>query len=334
METPTHIIGRGANDCKAGVALILLLAHFAKQPGAHLSNVIFLLSYREEGNREKTSTAIGECLGHAIPLSARRNLLLCLENTTKVEAPYSIGIYDAEPCNIFIEITARLADVRRFLLVNTEWKSVSAQPVSGLPNGSAIRQASGTSGHTATVSNEDNVIYQAIMTAGDAAVMGGDFVQTSVVQNSVRVFAEPAGELHKVVLNFRGLREVEEVRASLCNLDYRERFPFRHAAGSDRRRALAESGVKDFIDSVPSAGIHPQFMTNPGRSDASAIWNATDQKDRLDILTMGPGSRSHIDNGVARKTHGPDEGFHKESGHIAARYIVDLVQRFLRDDRR
>ncbi|MEM7617806.1 MAG: M20/M25/M40 family metallo-hydrolase, partial [Pseudomonadota bacterium] len=54
LETTTHIIGRGANDCKAGVALILFMSFLIKQNLFLHNNIGFLISYREEGNREKT----------------------------------------------------------------------------------------------------------------------------------------------------------------------------------------------------------------------------------------------------------------------------------------
>jgi len=328
-DTETHIIGRGANDCKAGVAFILLLAHLSRNPSTLLDNVVSLISYREEGNGAKTSTRIGEALGKTIPLSEQRNLILCLENTVKVDSTYSIGIYDSEPCNIFIEIRSDLPGIRKFLTSHDAWKPVYVCPVAGAPDTAPTQSHSGKGGHAATVPNHENLIYKAIMEAGDHAIVGGDYVQTSVIDNRVEVFPAASNTPHIVVCNFRGLSEVADIIADLGQLDYRARFPLAYAAGSDRRALLANSYVKKLIDTMHFERVRPEFMSNPGRSDASAIWNSTSYKHKIDILTMGPGTRSHIDNGIARKTHGPDEGFHKDSGHIAIQYISALMTRFL-----
>jgi len=107
IETGTHIIGRGANDCKAGVAMMLIAATLANE--IPLDNIVFLFSYREEGNCGKTSTRIGEELGHSIPLSNKGNLLLCLENTVSLtEGGPLLSAYDHEPCNAFISIEGHL----------------------------------------------------------------------------------------------------------------------------------------------------------------------------------------------------------------------------------
>lgn len=329
VQTDTHIIGRGANDCKAGVALILSLGLLQRRMNISLDNVVFLISYREEGNREKTSVCIGNSLGTEIPLSNRENLLLCLENTVKVDRSYSIGIYDSEPCNIFIEITAAIAEIRDFLTSNPAWKPVYVSPLDGAGSSAALTTLIGKSGHAATVANADNVIHKAIFDGANHVISGGDYVQTSVIDNHVTIFDGPHDTPHTAVLNFRGLEAVADIKKKIAHLNFRERYPFAHADGSDRRLQLEKSFAKKLIGELNIEGMQPQFMSNPGRSDASAIWNATSHKDKLDILTMGPGSRSHVDQGIARKTHGPDEGFHRESGHIAVRYISNLVTRFL-----
>jgi acetylornithine deacetylase/succinyl-diaminopimelate desuccinylase-like protein len=328
-QTASHIIGRGANDCKAGVALMLFFSNIARQLNLSLDNVILLISYREEGNREKTSTNIGKSLGSAIPVSDRENLMLCLENTISIVPGYSIGIYDSEPCNIFIEVTATIPEMRDFLKANPKWKPVYVNPLEGAPRDAPSLSDAGTSGHTATVPNTDNVIYNAIINRNHSALSGGDYVQTSVIDNRVRIFEQPRDALHKVVLNFRDLAAAADIKPAIEHLKYRERYPFAHAEGSDRRLQLENSFAKQLARQMLADGMRPQFMSNPGRSDASAIWNATSLKDRLHILTMGPGTRSHDDRGVARKTHGPDEGFHRDSGYLAIQFISTLVQRFL-----
>jgi hypothetical protein len=328
VETPTHIIGRGANDCKAGVALMLL---FSQMQGLlPLDNVVFLFSYREEGNRAKTSVQIGKDLGGVIPLSDAGNIVLCLENTIKIDQDrYFIEIYDCEPCNVFISITDYLPNIRQFLIANPKWKPVFIKPVGGTSQLAFASSRSGTSGHVATVENAGNVIYDAIIHSHDQALNGGDDLQTSVVDNHVDLFDAPVPALHQVILNCRSVMTVEELKQSISRLNYREYHPFEFGSGSDRRVKLERSFVKQLIRDMPCERIQPRFMCNPGRSDASAIWNTTKHQDKIDILTMGPGTRAHADHGIMRKTHGPDEGFHKQSGHLAIDYILNLAEKIL-----
>jgi hypothetical protein len=329
IETDTHIIGRGANDCKAGVAQILLCCCLTND--IPIDNVVFLVSYREEGNQAKTSTAIGENLGISIPLSNSGNLVLCLENTIKVdEAHHYIDIYDCEPCNAFISLEEPVALIRHFLLDNPGWKPIFISPCGRTFPAPPSHIYVGTSGHAATVQNDENVIYGAILKHPDCALSGGDDIQTSVIDNRVEILETPEpGMIHKVILNYRGLTDLEPLKKSISHMSYKEYFPFSYSSGSDRRDLLNQSKIKAQIMGSPNSLLKPRFMANPGRSDASAIWNALHSRQLIDVLTMGPGTRSHIDQGVPRKTHGPDEGFHKQSGHLAVEYILDLVSEYL-----
>jgi len=327
QETSTHIIGRGANDCKAGVAFMLLLSEFHNL--IPTDNVVFLVSYREEGNQAKTSTEIGAKLGSAIPLSNTHNLFLCLENTTRAELKVSMEAYDCEPCNAFIAITDIVPKIRDFLSDQPDWKPISIQPEK-LPSDAVISKSrSGVSGHAATIKNQENVLYNAIFEDTDRMLSGGDAVQTSVVDNKIDIYDWPQLLRHRAVLNYRGLTSVRELRERLRDVDYAEYFPFSYAVGSDRRDAIASSLAKKLILNANGRDVEVRFTPNPGRSDASAIWNTTRHQNQLDLLTMGPGTRSHIDNGISRKTHGPDEGFHKASGYLAMQRILELCRSYL-----
>jgi len=331
VETATHIIGRGANDCKAGVALILLSCHLADE--LPLDNVVLLISYREEGNGAKTSMQIGSDLGGSVPLSATGNVLLCLENTTKLADPCPcIDIYDREPCNVFISLVDEVANVREFLLTNALWKPVFIAPLSGVPEVKPLRSYLGTSGHSSTIANAENMICKAILHNSLSALHGGDPVQTSVIDNRVQIYDTSNPGPHRVILNYRGLTEIETLKSSIAHIRYEEYHPFLYAAGSDRREDLERSPIKALIRAMTNEHVETRFVANPGRSDASAIWNATAFRSKIDILTMGPGTRSHMDGGISRRTHGPDEAFHKPSGHIAVQYICDVAKAYLNGD--
>jgi len=328
VETDTHVIGRGANDCKAGVALMLFLSHLTDR--IPLDNVVLLFSFREEGNQAKTSTAIGAALGRDIALSKTANLMLCLENTTRPGAPVTVQAYDCEPCNAFIAVTDTLDALRALLRREPAFKTVFVKPLMEDFEPAAVH--TGLSGHIATIANADNVIQQAILSDQGAVIAGGDPVQTSVLHNQVRVADLDAPIRHMAILNYRGMTDIDDLKRKLAGVTYEEYFPFDFAAGSDRRPWLQGSQARKVIEAVAGNHVRLEFVANPGRSDASAIWNATTKRDNLSIYTMGPGSRSHADDGVMRKTHGPDEGFEKASGRLAVRYILNVVHQFLKDE--
>lgn len=328
VDTTSHIIGRGANDCKAGVAMMLLLTHMVEGPT--IDNIVLLFSNREEGNQEKTSTKIGEELGYSIPLSNRSNLVICLENTVDLaKGSQVLGVYDCEPCNAFISIKGDLGHIRAFLRDKPCWKPIAIRPTSLHQVDAWDQELAGTSGHGATTQNDVNLILRAIMDQTSGIVIGGDEQQTSVLRNNVRIKRTTDSVNHVAVLNCRELTSVDDLQTSLAGVDYREHYPFAYAAGSDRRVALEYGLAKKLITTYQRKTMPIEFCANPGRSDASAIWNAASERERLEIVTMGPGTRSHVDEGIFRKTHGPDEGFHKASGYLAVDVIFELIGRYL-----
>jgi hypothetical protein len=308
--------------------MVLTIGHLER--ALPLDNIVLLFSYREEGNRAKTSTRIGEELGCSIPLSRARNLLLCLENTVGLEETgQTLSAYDCEPCNAFIAVTGDLGMIRSILHSDPRWKPVAIRPAWGAPLAGKSRSLAGISGHAATMRNGDNVVYLAIMDESNGVIEGGDERQPSVVDNRVRIQGAVTPTEHVAVLNYRGLTSIADLRKSLDGIAYEEHFAFDFAAGSDMRQVVERGLPKTLIERMSNDAMPIAFTTNPGRSDASAIWNATRERERVEIITMGPGTRSHLDNGLFRKTHGPDEGFHKESGHRAIRLMFGLMSRYL-----
>lgn len=329
LETPTHIIGRGSNDCKAGVAQMLMTA--TADIGLDDAQYVFLFSRREEGNAEKTSTQIGTDLesGNLIR-SKKSNLMICLENTVKISDKITLDFYHSEPCNAFIELQGRLLDLKRFSELHPAWKPVFVEPSFDLESYDLKHNRTAQSGHVATLENNKNEIYYAIHNLTGCIVKGGDAVQTSVVNNSIN-YSEfnNITIIHRSIWNFRDICEVNEVIYSLKGVSYTEYFSFKHSAGSNRERSLKEAGILQFVKGINSPSIATRFMQNPGRSDASAIWNELNDKENFHILTAGPGTRSHFDAGTIRCTHGPDEGFHKASGHDAIALLLSLGRQFI-----
>lgn len=334
-ETDTHIIGRGANDCKAGVAFMMLVAKLIASGCSHLNNVVFLFSFREEGNAEKTSTEIAKNIGSTICISSVKNAILCLENTVSIsgDGRHTFGLYDREPCNVFASLSGSLQQLRRFFLNNNAWKPVFIEPsVGSFRNIVATKMHSGVSGHIATTDNADNVLYRQIMNPrNDGKLLsGGDLTQLSALKNSITIDEHGDYPYHHVIANCRDYVSISDIKSNVMAFGI-PHCEFHHdcafAEGGDFRLALKKAGIPSLFMSVANQKIAPYIGANPGRSDASALWNglSPELKKRVVPFVIGPGSRSHSSVGILRKTHGPDEGFHKESG----RHAIDALLEFI-----
>lgn len=334
IETDTHIIGRGVNDCKAGVAFMLLVANLISKNILNASNIGFLFSYREEGNQEKTSSEIGIQIGKEIPVSEVLNCILCLENTVSVcEKKNSIGLYNHEPSNLFIELQGYLADFREFLTEWPDWKPIAISPCKKVVQEAPFEEEDKTGGHSSSLDNKENVIFDYLFNKVKEhdVILGGDFVQTSVISNSIKIFSSKSNYKHRLILNLRSSDPINFIRERLKMFDYKEYYPFEYGKGSDRRHHALTQKVIEFIKPISLENISLSVMNNPGRSDASAIWARCDSRTRenLAILTIGPGTRSHVDNGIDRKTHGPDEGYHKDAGIVAINYLLLVISKLV-----
>ena len=117
----------------------------------------------------------------------------------------------------------------------------------------------------------------------------------------------------------------------LEGVSYKECHPFIHGVGSDRKELLDNSDLLNNLKLLETDSLKTAITDNPGRSDASAIWNSMPlhYHDKFSIATIGPGTRSHDDHGIVRKTHGPDEGFHKKSGYEAIECLIALITKSL-----
>ena len=90
--------------------------------------------------------------------------------------------------------------------------------------------------------------------------------------------------------------------------------------------------VEAVVESLKGA-VTLKYEPNPGRSDASHLWRSLPDDLRGEHVvpfTCGPGHRSHLcqQDSVMRKTHGPNEGFHKSTGRATLPFFVELVRRF------
>ena len=141
-ETPTHLIGRGANDCKAGVAFMLWYASRIAAGEVPAHNGGFLVTRREEAGSTRPRTAAqfaDDFAAGVLPMSSvPRGTFVCfLENTVslashlKTDTP-EIAVYDRERHSFVLVCRGSLAALGRALLSledHHEWKAVAAWPV-------------------------------------------------------------------------------------------------------------------------------------------------------------------------------------------------------------
>lgn len=327
--TETNIIGRGVNDCKAGVAYQIYLAHLISIGNFDCSNISFLVSRKEEGNQLKTSTTYSENFDILIPLSSTKTYFISLENTVSIKEKdqIEIGIYNKEPSNFFISVSGTIPELRQQLYVLKKWKPVVIQPIN-YPINQKFSILNNIGGHIATLRNEDNRLHQIIVSGeyDNYALVSGDRKQTSVVQEKILIKDVNDNLTHFMILNLRDFVNAKKVRQTLNNqnIKYSEFFPFKYGEGHDISE-LFNSHTMDYLK------LKKPFilLDNPGRSDSSAIANSIIKNSKLIPITVGPGLRSHYDGHILRKTHGPNEGFRLNLfGRIdnALQYLLDRLR--------
>ena len=182
-----------------------------------------------------------------------------------------------------------------------------------------------------------------------AALTGTALTGTALTGATPAGRAWPAADQpHELLLNYRGLKPIGQVQAQIAQLaSWLGADSVRWAAGADlasgegaqQHAFVGASGLAALLDGVMEevrrggGALTLTFEPNPGRSDASQLWRALPAElrgERVVPFTCGPGHRSHrcADEGVMRKTHGPNEGFHKATGRACLPFFVRLVGRF------
>lgn len=332
-DTDTHILGRGSSDCKAGVALMLWMASYLHDtPLSDRYSLLF--SFQEEGNERKSSTTIAQNFGSGVKISNKNNFILCLENTTSlVDDQIKLSAYDTERCNVFVEVSGNLNEIWQLLCERQEWNIVAIQPKQEFEKASFLdaTDLSLSNGHSATLKGMKNPVYSALRSykdCQDIALLAGSFKEPSVIRNCVRTCRSEPATLHKALINIRSENEIERELEALKSLDWREHRPVLYGLGSNRRsHPLSQSFCSKLMNVAGRLHVPFTVETNPGRSDASALWNTVDEgiKERTAILTVGPGTRSHADGAIMRRTHGENEGFHIFSGMRVCDVLTQLV---------
>ncbi|MFK5953485.1 MAG: hypothetical protein QM498_10540 [Desulfobacterium sp.] len=123
-----QLVARGVSDCKASVAFELFLSKLAGTQEITLSNLIFTITFKEEGAGIKTSRQIGEDLGSRLPISGKDTFFIVLENNITVSDPSILNFYTAERGNFVIRVSETMDRLRSILSRLDQWNPVSIRP--------------------------------------------------------------------------------------------------------------------------------------------------------------------------------------------------------------
>ncbi len=333
-ETEEYILGRGVNDCKAGTALELSLARMIAKKSEEY-NLGFLVMFREEGNSGKTSSNIDFT---KMPISKAGTYIITLENTLRLlpDNTYALGIYEREPHNLFITVSGTLSELRGSLdsLCGMKWKPVVIVPsVENLDLIEAKEVIQNTSGHTATLRNENNKLLQVLKQdhALGTMIKTGNMKDASVVSPEIFIYEGDKEVSPDLIYNYRDFGSIEEIKEKLSTVPYKETFGFKNGLGSDQSSQLRVSPILGWLKKQESASLKIEVTDNPGRSDASAIFNLLSSEEREYIIPFasGLGCRTHTDkNGVRHATHGENEGFYKPSAAVTIPVYMELLNFF------
>lgn len=333
-ESTDYIIGRGVNDCKAGTAFQLaLLDMLNKYQLLPNCNIGFMVMYREEGNQEKTSSFVDF---NQLPVSKAGTYFMTLENTVSVinEQSFEIAVYNREPHNLFIEITDTLKGFTNILddLLGFGWRPVVVLPVAQLPLGlpiSIIRNEQ--SGHSATQCNQALLRLLKSPLPENYLIKCGDEAQSSVIGAEVYIYQGMDNSTHRFILNYRGFASIAQIQTYLLKFTYREFYSFSYGKGSDQSKQFSDAPFLSDLFSGSGDDITVKTEGNPGRSDASAVYNSLTQENKNHIIPFacGPGCRTHTDkNNIRHATHGENEGFFIPSAKKSLPFLLNLINKF------
>lgn len=329
LEDEHEIRGRGASDCKAGVAYQLFLALLQARGCVDLRNVILTITFNEEGSGDKTATEIARNLGACLPVSECVTYFIVLENNVSALPCPVLSIYDRERSNFVIKTKGSLHHLQDWLRTHAQWN-----PVCIYPNTDASAHAGKTlhqeSRHVCSVPREDNLLYRVTLDAApDTVLRAGQERNFGVVPASIAVGTIPCPVDHTLILSNRSFDTLEQVKHQLQGLSYEQMKPFAFSQGLDVRAKLANSPLKDILEDCRTKDLDIELTHNVGCSDASILYNTVTPEIRKTLLPviMGPGTRSQPQAVPPRFTHGRNETLDKQSAHKAMVYITHVLSR-------
>jgi hypothetical protein len=326
-EDAHEIVAQGVNDCKAGVAFQLWLAQLAGEGRCALRQVVFTITFKEEGAGKKSSVAIGEEMGRTLPAPAAGSTLLVLENTVTSVAPYVPQVYAAESGSYAVHLFGTLPELRQALTELPTWRPIAIEPELPVEAEYELKSYQ-PAGHISTADPAANPLRAAVLASQDGQLLkAGDARTTGTVPSSIGLAAGPLGTRHRLSVTERGQPPLAQVEAQLSGRDHRPMKPLHFSTGWDATDRVSESGVgRAFLAAGEKGGA--LFARNPGASDATMITASLlpEYRARLLPLVCGPGTRSQRGAVPPRLTHGPNETLLK----VAAERSLQLLWHVLR----
>lgn len=331
--TGEYIIGRGVNDCKAGTAFQLALIDTIRDRLSDY-NIGFMIMYREEGNQGKTSSYIDFS---KLPTSLAGTYFMTLENTVSVmdDRNIEIGVYQKEPHNFFINVEGKLQEIQKDLepLLEYGWRAVAIEPLiedlNTLKHLKTLYNSGG--GHSATQLNSTLIDAFRTLPLTNTAIKAGNIKDASVIAREINLFEAAENPVHSLVFNYRGFEAIKNVKKFLHQFNYKELFDFEYGLGADQSEAFNSSAMPGHLQNSCTGNTIVSITPNPGRSDASAIFNNLNEYQKAFIIPFacGPGCRSHTDKqNIKHSTHGENEGFYKPTAGKSIPFLLNIINKF------
>ena len=327
FETDEELVGRGVSDCKAGVAFQLFVAALSQKKAIALENIIFTLTFKEEGAGNKSAVHIGHAMGHDLPLSKAQTLLIVLENTVTTGPCPSLGLYTAEKGNFVIEVTGSLSELQASLTQLSRWNPICIHP-EGEPD-TWHEPLIQKGGHACSIPRNKNRLTEAILSASATdALAAGDPSSFGVIPTIIKRGKNSRPLAHTLILSNRSFDSLTSIQRQLGGIAYRELKAFAISPGMDIRDQFKGSIFEKAIESLVSPPLAVMLDHNTGISDASTIINTLDLdlSGRIFPVVMGPGTRSQRHTTPQRLTHGKNETFDKKSGLDATSTLFQILQ--------
>ena len=328
-EDENEIIGRGAKDCKAGVAYQLLISHLAKQNLIQLDNLIFTITFKEEGAGKKTATEIAKNFGTELPLSQTSTYLIVLENNVKVETTPTLCIYASERSNYVAEIIDFIPQLQNHLKKLEKWNPASITPQTETKD-IKWQSTTQTGGHMCSVSKEENKLTQAILNANENSIIkAGKKESFAVVPTEILTSNSPSPIKHSLVLSNRSFDSLQDALKQLEGIEYEPVKDFTASEGFNIEEKFLQNHIAKVCDKCSNTStINIEHTFNVGGSDATTIYTTLAPQIRKNFypIVMGPGSRSQRGATPPRLTHGKNETFDKKSGEQAVKFIFEVLR--------
>ncbi len=326
FEDEKEIVGRGVNDCKAGVAYELFLSTLITKQFSKTTNIVFTISAREESAGE-SAKEIALQIGRQLPIS-KKIYLITLENNVTVNPP-TLAINYGERGSISIEVMTTLNVIKNFLMIDkNNWNPTIIKPLEKFDKTSKeeLHQAGG---HAATNAREKNLLYQLLMEKDSQKFVfeAGNEKLVSALPTYIIKLKTGKSIKHKIIFDLRTFKKVRDLARELDEYRFTYRFIKKLDFGYNIKEKLFQDELYKKILKIKNNGIRITFEVNPGSTDTGRIY-ATCRKQIRDIflpITMGPGSRSQRAAIPPRLTHGVNETFDKQSGLIAIKFISQVL---------